>query len=187
MAKTDLKLYSKAQGTEKKITTSLPYINPSADSTTLKQFAVKLNNFTTNVYDETDRVQTINIDTEEVPVGYDDLPTTEFTITQVETFNASELVGGHAVHFATVTPADRGTINALKFRVITTGMTPAPKLGVYSEKSTGQLYILSTSDFTLSNGTIFVYVVYANMKSSGTPPLYAKLQQFEFEIPVTTS
>lgn len=68
MAKTDLKLYSKAQGSEKKITTSLPYINPATDSTTLKQFAVKLNNFTTNTYSETDRVQTINVDTEQVPV-----------------------------------------------------------------------------------------------------------------------
>jgi len=187
VAKTDLKLYSKAQGSEKKITTSLPYINPATDSTTLKELAVKLNNFTTNVYDETDRVQTINIDTEEVPVGYDDLPDTTFTITQVENFNASELVGGHTVHFATVTPADRGTMNALKFRVITTNMSPQPKLGVYSDKSTGKLYLVSTSEFTLSNGTIYVYAVYANIKSSGTPPLYAKLRDFEFEIPVTTS
>lgn len=186
MAKTDLKLYSKAQGTEKKITTSLPYVNPATDSTTLKEFAVKLNNMTTNVYSETDRVQTINIDTEEVPIEYDDLPTTEFTITQVETFNASELVGGHAVHFATVTPAERGTMNALKFRVATVDMSPQPKLGVYSDKSSGKLYLVSPSDFTLSNGKIYVYVTYANMKSSGTPPLNAKLQQFDLEITVTT-
>lgn len=187
MAKTDLKLYSKAQGSEKKITTSLPYTNPTADSTTLKQFAVKLNNLTTNIYSETDRVQTINVDTEEVPVEYDDLPDNEFTITQVEAFDPSQLVGGHAVHFATVNPASRATMNALKFRVTTVTMTPAPKLGVYSDKSTGMLYLVSTSDFTLSNGTIYVYVVYANMKSSGTPPLYDKLKQFEFEIAVTTS
>lgn len=67
MAKTELKLKSKNVATGQDITTTLSYVNPNADSATLKTFGQKLNAFTTNNYVETDRVQTINVDTEEVP------------------------------------------------------------------------------------------------------------------------
>lgn len=67
MAKTELKLKSKNAATGQNITTTLTYVNPNADSATLKTFGQKLNAFTTNNYVETDRVQTINVDTEEVP------------------------------------------------------------------------------------------------------------------------
>ena len=67
MAKTSLQLKSKSASTEQSITTTLTYVNPEADSQTLKTFAQKLNSLTTNIYDEANRVQTINVDTEEVP------------------------------------------------------------------------------------------------------------------------
>lgn len=66
MAKTELKLKSKNAATGQDITTTLTYVNPTADSATLKTFGQKLNNLTTNSYVETDRVQTINVDTEEI-------------------------------------------------------------------------------------------------------------------------
>lgn len=68
MAKTELKLKTKNAGTGQNITTTVSYVNPNADSNTLKTFGQKLNNLTTNNYVETDRVQTINVDTEEVVI-----------------------------------------------------------------------------------------------------------------------
>ena len=66
MAKTELKLKTKNAATEQAITTTVGYVNPEADSNTLKTFGQMLNAFTTNTYIETDRVQTINVDTEQV-------------------------------------------------------------------------------------------------------------------------
>lgn len=66
MAKTELKLKSTNAATGQNITTTIGYVNPTADSQTLKTFGQKLNAFTTNTYGETDRVQTINVDTEQV-------------------------------------------------------------------------------------------------------------------------
>ena len=69
MAKTELKLKSKNAATGQDITTTLTYVNPNADSATLKTFGQKLNALTTNNYVETDRVHTINVDTEQVPIN----------------------------------------------------------------------------------------------------------------------
>lgn len=68
MAKTDLKIKSTNAATGASITTSVTYVNPDANSATLKQFATKLNAFTTNSYAQADRVHTINVDTEDVPI-----------------------------------------------------------------------------------------------------------------------
>ncbi len=67
MAKTDIKIYATEAASGKKTTTSITYVNPDADSQTLKTFAQKLNAFTTNNYVETDRIHTLNVDTEETP------------------------------------------------------------------------------------------------------------------------
>lgn len=64
MPKVDLKLYSTDAAEGKKITTSVTYINPNASNDVLKTFAQQLNAFTTNTYTETDRVETINVDTD---------------------------------------------------------------------------------------------------------------------------
>lgn len=76
MAKTDLKVYATEAASGKKTTTTLTYVNPAADSQTLKTFGQMLNAFTTNNYDSTDRVQTVNVDTEEVPA---ELPEFDFS------------------------------------------------------------------------------------------------------------
>lgn len=67
MAKTNLQIKAKNAATEASITTTLTYVNPDADSATLKSFAKKLNALTTNNYDEANRIQSINVDTEETP------------------------------------------------------------------------------------------------------------------------
>lgn len=72
MAKTELKLKTKNAATGQAITTTVGYVNPTADSQTLKTFGQKLNAFTTNTYEETDRVQTINVDTEQVVLPKED-------------------------------------------------------------------------------------------------------------------
>lgn len=66
MAKTNLQIKAKNAMTDQSITTTLTYVNPEADSTALKTFATKLNGLTTNIYEEANRVQSINVDTEEV-------------------------------------------------------------------------------------------------------------------------
>lgn len=66
MARTDLKILSTNAGTGQKMTTTISHINPNANSSLLRQLGTKLNSMTTNNYAETNRVQTINVDTEEV-------------------------------------------------------------------------------------------------------------------------
>lgn len=80
MSSTSLKLVSSNAQTGAKINTTIPYVNESASSATLKQFGQMLNSLTTNNYLQTDRVQTINVDTEEVPTG-NTKPTPTITLT----------------------------------------------------------------------------------------------------------
>ena len=61
MAKTDLKLSSTSAGGDK-ITTTISDVNPTASNLTLKTFAQKLNMLTTNTYEETNKVTTVNVD-----------------------------------------------------------------------------------------------------------------------------
>lgn len=67
MAKTSLQVKAKNAATERATNVTVTYVNPDADSATLKQFGQMLNGFTNNVYEETNRIQTINVDTEETP------------------------------------------------------------------------------------------------------------------------
>lgn len=66
MARTDLKILSTNAGTGQKITTTISHVNPNANSSLLRQLGTSLNALTTNNYAETNRVQTVNVDTEEV-------------------------------------------------------------------------------------------------------------------------
>lgn len=67
MAKTSLQVKAKNAATERATNVTITYVNPDADSATLKQFGQMLNGFTNNVYEETNRIQTINVDTEQTP------------------------------------------------------------------------------------------------------------------------
>ena len=64
MARTDAKLHSKGLGGET-ITTTIGYISPNATNNEIKTFAQMLNGITNNVYDNTDKVTTVNCDTED--------------------------------------------------------------------------------------------------------------------------
>lgn len=66
MAKSTLRLTELENGTGKKLTTNISDVNNEANSQTLKTLATKLNALTMNEYYQADRVQTINVDTEEV-------------------------------------------------------------------------------------------------------------------------
>lgn len=65
MARTDIKIYS-TDSSEKKITTTISHVNDQATSATLLEFAQKMNAFTTNNFNEADRINTINLSTESV-------------------------------------------------------------------------------------------------------------------------
>lgn len=64
MPKTDVKIYSTDAATGSKITTSVAYVNPNATNDVLKSFAQQLNALTTNNYSNSDRIETVNLDTE---------------------------------------------------------------------------------------------------------------------------
>lgn len=177
MAKTDLKLYSKAQGSEKKITTSLPYINPSADSTTLKQFAVKLNNLTTNVYSETDRVQTINVDTEEVPVPPEELE--QYEITAVS-FDQSKLTTDHTAIVAKITTSTSAPIGygSTFIRTAITGATKGT-YGAYVDTVNGNVHLVTSPGFVRTDTTLKIIAKFVNTD-------YA-VKSSTVEIPLTAS
>lgn len=65
MPKTDVKLYSTDAATGTKQTTTISYVNPTAGNTVLKSFAQQLNNLTTNNYSSSDKIETLNLDTED--------------------------------------------------------------------------------------------------------------------------
>lgn len=158
MAKTDLKLYSTEAGTGKKITTSINYVNPEANSNALKTFAQKLNAFTTNTYGEADRVQTINVDTEQVPTEPMDIG--EYSLTPIS-FSASALDGGHSVLVAQVkqTAVRENTYVKLAQK---TGTLSRTTLSVSYDPSTGNIYLISTSDYTREAVTLTITAAYVN-------------------------
>lgn len=90
MAKTSLQVKAKNAATERATNVTITYVNPEADSATLKQFGQMLNGFTNNVYEETNRIQTINVDTEEVPSPLENIGTLSLvqnpTITREDTY-----------------------------------------------------------------------------------------------------
>lgn len=77
MAKTDLKINA-TDGYGKDITTTISYVNPEAGKSDILNFTQALNGLTKNTYKETERIQTVNVDLEDVP----DTPTFSASITQ---------------------------------------------------------------------------------------------------------
>lgn len=82
MPKVDLKLSSTAEVDNKKMTTTISDVNPSAGSAALLQMAQKINALTTNTYNETNRVETVNLDTEEPGGG--STPQRTITVTNAQ-------------------------------------------------------------------------------------------------------
>ena len=69
MAKTSIIISTTESGTGKKLTKTLTDINVNASNEQLKSFAQALNGLTTNVYNETNRVDKLNCDTEAQTAG----------------------------------------------------------------------------------------------------------------------
>ena len=69
MSSKQIKLYSTTTaGGGKEETTTIGYINPEATGAKMKEFAQRLNDFTTNVYEKTELVETTNLETETVKI-----------------------------------------------------------------------------------------------------------------------
>ena len=103
MPKTDVKLYSTDAETGAKQTTTISYVNPSASGSALKNFAQQLNSLTTNTYTSSDRIETLNLDTEE--------PSTD-KLTRSITFD--NLIKGQSVDI-TITKSEGETLETPTF------------------------------------------------------------------------
>ncbi len=124
MAKTDLKLISKDTQTGKNITTTIPYVNAGASSATLKQYAQMLNNLTDNNYVESDRTQTINVDTEEVPGQTPEKPVPTITLTP-STLTKSQVNSGNGGFTVSWTGDYNGRPYVLCGKIPSSNITPA--------------------------------------------------------------
>lgn len=178
MAKTDLKMYS-TDASDKKITTTLTYVNPAADSTTLKQFATKLNAFTTNTYGETDRVQTINVDTEEVPTPPIELE--EYEITAVD-FDQSKLTTDHTAIVAKITTSTTAPVGygGTFIRAAVIGATKGT-YGAYVDTATGNIHLVTSPGFVRADTTLQIIAKFVRPESN-----YA-VKSSTVEIPLTAS
>ena len=64
MAKTDLKIKA-TDSQARSITSTISYVNPNATNAQLATLGTMINSFTTNVYDHSEKITTVNVDTEE--------------------------------------------------------------------------------------------------------------------------
>jgi len=116
MARTDLKILSTNAGTGQKMTSTISHINPNANSSLLRQLGTKLNSLTTNNYAETNRVQTINVDTEEVVIPKQTLQLTAGTwITNRQDYYACPIsnIAGRQVAAAGFTESNVPTLTTM--------------------------------------------------------------------------
>lgn len=99
MAKSDLKIKAtNSQGAN--MTTTIGYVNPYATNAQLATLGNRINQFTTNVYDHSEKVTTVNVDGEEgktVPtltITSGGNPLTEYTLAET----AEDVVTTHFAH-----------------------------------------------------------------------------------------
>lgn len=64
MAKTDLKIKA-TDSQARSLTSTISYVNPAASNSQLATLGTMINAFTTNVYDHSEKVTTVNVDGEE--------------------------------------------------------------------------------------------------------------------------
>lgn len=147
MPKTDIKLYSTDAATGSKITTSVPYVNPNASNDALKEFALKLNAFTTNTYASTDRVETVNVDTESGRKQFRNITVTGAIQGATATISANIQIGGSinpAVFFFT-----NNTVTILTTAAVPSDDPTIAKRSVTIPNSSGEMYIglIANDDF----------------------------------------
>lgn len=147
MPKVDIKLYSTDAAEGKKITTSVPYVNPEASNSVLKEFAQQLNAFTSNTYVETDRVETVNVDTDESRKQF-----RRITITGAAQ-GATATISFNKAESETVSPAvffyTNGTTTLLSTTPATSTDPTIAKFTVQIPSSSGYIYIgtLAATEF----------------------------------------
>lgn len=129
MAKTDLKLISKDTQTGKNITTTVPYVNAGASSATLKQYAQMLNGLTDNNYVQSDRTQTINVDTEEVPGQTPAKPVPTITLTP-SSLTKNQVNGGNGGFTVSWTGDYNGRPYVICGNIPSSNITPAQNQSV---------------------------------------------------------
>lgn len=155
MPKVDLKLYSTDASDGKKITTSVTYVNPNVSNNVLKTFAQQLNAFTTNTYSSTDRVETVNVDTDDSRKQFRDVIITGATQgeTAIISFN---ITAGEELTPAVFFYSN----NAVQLLTTTKQSSADPLVGRYSvtiPNSNGTLFVGLTprtefySEFTYAN------------------------------------
>lgn len=139
MPKTDIKLYSTDAGTGSKITTSVSYVNPNASNAVLKSFGQQLNALTTNGYVQTDRIETINVDTDESRKMFRDITVTGAVqgATATVTMNINEgETSKPAAFFWTESGTTLLTVTTVQSDISTVG-----KFTVSIPNSSGSLYL----------------------------------------------
>lgn len=146
MPKVDLKLYSTDAAEGKKITTSVTYVNPAASNAVLKSFAQQLNAFTTNAYLETDRVETVNVDTDTSRKQYRDILITGAAQGATATISANVVEG------VTVNPAvfyySNGAAQVLTTTSIPSADPTVARFTVSIPNSSGQIFAgIATNDY----------------------------------------
>lgn len=147
MPKTDIKLYSTDSETGAKITTSVAYVNPNASNNALKEFAQKLNALTDNVYSSTDRVETVNVDTEGSRKQFRDI-----TITGAIK-GATAIISANIQIDGSINPAvfffSNNTVTILTTAAVSSDDPTIAKRSVTIPNSTGELYIglIANNDF----------------------------------------
>lgn len=147
MPKTDLKLYSTDAATGAKQTTSISYVNPNASNSVLKTFAQQLNALTTNGYVSTDRIETVNVDTEGSRKQFRNLTVTGAIQGSTATISANIQVGG------SINPAvfffSNNTVTLLTTTAATSDDPTIAKRSVTIPNSSGEMYIglLTNDDF----------------------------------------
>lgn len=157
MAKTDIKIYATEAASGKKTTTSITYVNPDADSQTLKTFAQKLNAFTTNNYVETDRIHTINVDTEQTPKAAGTIQLKENPTINVEGNIAKIPLSEFIINGQTITDLPGTTLHIF---------------GVFSRSAVFPAYFMNSSPD-------YVYINFGSSSASGQGTLYLALQETE--------
>ena len=134
-------------------------INPDATSAQIKTFAQALNGITTNNYVETNRIQTINVDTESVPV-----PASKATGTLQLKENPTIAIEGSL-----------GKIPLSEFIINGQTVTDLPGttisiFGVFSRSAIFPVYFMNSSPD-------YICINFGSSETSGTGTLYLALQE----------
>lgn len=153
MAKLQLKLYQKSATDETTSTTTISNANPAASDSTLLTFAQKLSSLTSGIYQSTDKVTTINLDTEGGTKQTPTLALSQSTITTSNILSQSRQISitynGDGTLYVSEPNDDPGTITYKiynNYLTLNGGSGPNP--------CTLTIYATETSNYAAANTTL---------------------------------